>query len=338
MRKTFKNVKKSWRVSTLKKTTALIALITSSLALTACGSEDTPEEKLKNELNNVIENIGDSMNDVNTSTEAEAQEQMPNYTYEDGVLTVNIDVVFWRNILEEAGINAEDVEELIFAGESTAVRGCSIFVNVKKVTFGNGIITIGEDAFVNCDKLETVIMEDSVTTIESNVFLSCDSLSNVEFSANLERIGNNAFHDCISLTTLHIPASVKIIGNQALESCKALTTVTLEEGLESIGNSAFAGAGISELNIPSTVTYIGEYAMSCCPNLTSIVINEGIEKLNRCILAECPNLISVTLPASLTFIDENPMRDCNEALTVYGQAGSLAEKFANDYEIPFFAN
>ena len=55
MRKTFKNVKKSWRVSTLKKTTALIALITSSLALTACGSEDTPEEKLKNELNNVKE-------------------------------------------------------------------------------------------------------------------------------------------------------------------------------------------------------------------------------------------------------------------------------------------
>ena len=336
MRKTFKNVKKSCRVSTLKKTTALIALITSSLALTACGSDDTPEDKLKNELNNVIENIGDSMNGVNTSTEA--QTSIPNYTYEDGVLTVNIDVVCWRNILEEAGINAEDVEELIFAGESTTVRGCSIFVNVKKVTFGEGITTICEEAFVNCDKLETVIMEDSVTTIESNVFRSCDSLSNVEFSANLERIGNNAFHDCISLTTLHIPASVKLIGNQAFESCKALTTVKLEEGLEAIGNSAFAGAGISELNIPSTVTYIGEYAMSCCSDLTSIIINEGIEKLNRCILAECPNLMSVTLPASLTFIDENPMRDCNEALTIYGQAGSLAEEFANDYEIPFVAN
>ena len=111
----------------------------------------------------------------------------------------------------------------------------------------------------------------------------------------------------------------------------------MEEGLVSIGDSAFAGAGISELNIPSTVTYVGEFAMSCCQNLTSIIINEGIEKINRGILSECPNLTSVTLPASLTFIDENPMNDCNETLTIYGQAGSLAEQFAKDYEIPFVA-
>lgn len=335
MRKNFKNENKSWRVSTLTKTTALLAMLTATFALTACGSEDTPEEKFKSELKNAVENIENSMNDAATSKETETT--IPNYIYEDGVLTVNVDTIFWSDLLKEAGISADDVEELIFAGESTKARGCSIFKNVKKVTFGDGVTTICEEAFVNCDKLETVIMADSVTTIESNVFLSCDSLSNIEFSANLDRIGNNAFHDCISLTTLHIPASVTLIGNQAFESCQALTTVTLEEGLVSIGNSAFAGAGISELNIPSTVTYVGEFAMSSCQNLTSIIINEGIEKLNRGILAECPNLISVILPASLTFIDENPMSDCNEALTVYGQAGSLAEQLANDYGIFFVA-
>lgn len=332
MRRTFKNV---GNVTVGKKATCMIAMMAATLALTACGGEETPEEKLKNELSSALEDMGNSTNDANTSTET--QTQLPSYTYENGVLTINADTRGMSNLLKEDGINTDDVVEIIFAGNATKAENCSVFENVKKVTFGESVVTICESAFGDCDKLETVIMADNVTTIEKSAFWSCESLINVELSASLELIGNNAFHDCLSLTTLHIPASVKHISDQAFESCKALTTVTLEEGLESIGNAAFAGVVMSELNIPSTVTYMGDYAISSCPNLTSITIPDGIENLAKGVLAGCPNLTSVTIPASVTSAYENPFTDCNEALTIYGQAGSFAEKFASDYGFTFVA-
>lgn len=330
-----KNITNSTNVSLRKKTTCLIAMIATMFALTACGGEETPEEKLKNELNSALEDIGNSMNNADTSTEPETQ--LPSYTFENGVLTINTDTRGMANLLKEDGINADDVVEIIFAENATKVENCSMFENVKKVTFGESVITICQDAFSDCDKLETVIMADNVTTIEKSAFWSCDSLINVELSASLESIGNNAFHDCISLTTMNIPASVKRISDQAFESCIALTTITLEEGLESIGNAAFAGVAVAELNIPSTVTYMGDYAISSCPNLTSITIPVGVENLTKGVLAGCPNLTSVTIPASVTSAYENPFTDCNEALTIYGQTGSFAEKFANDYGFTFMA-
>lgn len=334
MRRNFKNERTATAKTIGKKTACMVAMMTAMFALTACGDEETPEEKLKNELSSAIEDIGNSMNNADTSTEPETQ--LPSYMFENGVLIINVDTKNIANLLKEDNIATDDVVEILFAGNATKADGCSTFKNVKKVTFGESVVTICQEAFSNCNNLETIIMADNVTTIEKSAFWSCDSLVNVKLSANLESIGDNAFHDCISLTTMNIPASVKRISNQAFESCRALTTITLEEGLESISNAAFAGVAVTELNIPSTVTYIGEYAISSCPNLTSIVLPNGIEQISKGALAGCPSLTSVTIPDSVTFIYENPIGE-NEALTIYGKAGSLAEKFATDYGFKFIA-
>ena len=334
MRRNFMNERTATTKTIGKKAACTIAMMTTVLALTACGGEETPEEKLKNELSSAIEDISNSMNDANTSTEQ--QTQLPSYTFENGVLTINADTRGMSNLLKEDGINTDDVVEIIFAGNATKADNCSSLKNVKKVTFGENVTTICEDAFSNCDLLETIIMADNVTVIEKSAFWSCESLINVELSTSLERIGNNAFHDCVSLATIHIPASVKYISDQAFESCIALTTITLEEGLESIGNAAFAGVAVTELNLPSTVKYIGSGGISSCPNLTSLVIPEGVEQIKQYTLGGCPSLTSLTIPESVTFIYENPIGE-NEALTIYGKAGSLAEKFATDYGFKFVA-
>lgn len=334
MRKIFKNESTSTKVNAARKTACMAAMAISMLALTACGDEKTPEEQFMEDLSNAVEDMGNAMNEATATTEP--QEELPSYTFENGVLTINADIKGIYGRLIEDGINADDVTEVIFAGNATKADGCSSFDNLTKVTIGEGVTTICQEAFNNLDKLETVIMADSVTTIEKSAFWSCDSLVNVELSESLEYIWEHAFHDCISLTTIHIPSSVKHIGNQVFESCRALESITLEEGLEGIGEAAFAGVPAAELIIPSTVTYIGNYAISSCPNLTSIVFPDGIENLNKGVLAGCPSLTSVTIPDSVTFIYDNPIGEI-EGLTIYGKAGSLAEQFASDFGFTFVA-
>ena len=109
-----------------------------------------------------------------------------------------------------------------------------------------------------------------------------------------------------------------------------------EKGEGIICGAAFAGVAVTELNLPSTVKSIGSGGISSCPNLTSLVIPEGVEQIKQYTLGGCPSLTSLTIPESVTFIYENPIGE-NEALTIYGKAGSLAEKFATDYGFKFVA-
>ena len=65
--------------------------------------------------------------------------------------------------------------------------------------------------------------------------------------------------------------------------------------------------------LPDTVTSIGTYAFKGCTGLTS-----------------------VTIPSSVKSINANSFADCNN-LTIYGQAGSYAETYANNNSISFVA-
>lgn len=61
MRRNFKNERTATAKTIGKKTACMVAMMTAMFALTACGDEETPEEKLKNELSSAIEDIGNSM-------------------------------------------------------------------------------------------------------------------------------------------------------------------------------------------------------------------------------------------------------------------------------------
>ena len=55
------------------------------------------------------------------------------------------------------------------------------------------------------------------------------------------------------------------------------------------------------LNLPSSLEFIGDYSL-CRIKVSSIVVPENITELGNSSLAECPELISVELPSTLTEI------------------------------------
>ena len=83
--------------------------------------------------------------------------------------------------------------------------------------------------------------------------------------------------------------------------------------LAAIEESAFEGIPAEYVEITENVTFIGARAFADCINLREIVI-----------------------PATVKHIDDSALEGSGK-VTVYGEAGSEAQRFATDNDIPFVA-
>ena len=77
------------------------------------------------------------------------------------------------------------------------------------------IISIGEEAFIDCSSLTSVTIPNSVTSIEEGVFAGCSLLTSVDIPTGVKHIGYWAFSGCSSLKKVAIPNSVTSIGEEA---------------------------------------------------------------------------------------------------------------------------
>lgn len=130
---------------------------------------------------------------------------------------------------------------------------------IKTIIIGDGVTSIGVDAFANCSSLTSVTIGDGVTILEAYTFYNCSSLTSVTIGSSVTIIGDYAFSYCSSLKSITIPDSVTSIGGCAFEYCRSLTSVT-------IGRS---------------VTRIKDYAISWCSNLKDIYFRGDLPDILR---------------------------------------------------------
>ena len=76
---------------------------------------------------------------------------------------------------------------------NTLIAGC------KATTIPNSVVEIGENAFYNCQSLETITIPNSITKIGISAFNACTALSAITLPENLTAIGEWAFDDCNNL-------------------------------------------------------------------------------------------------------------------------------------------
>lgn len=69
--------------------------------------------------------------------------------------------------------------------------------------------------------------------------------------------------------------------------------------------------------------------------ITSITIEDGITHIEALMALGCPNLTSITVPASVTVIEPNAFSSCGAGLTLYGPSGGAADAYARDNNIRF---
>ena len=125
---------------------------------------------------------------------------------------------------------------------------------------------------------------------------SITSFDEFQYFTGLTSIGFKAFQGCTSLTSVMIPEGVTSIENEAFDNCTSLTSVTIPSSVTSIGSSAFSGCtGECVVNCNFTSSYFLNGA-----KFTKVVIGEGVTIVNCSDLRNCSNLMSLTIPSSVT--------------------------------------
>ncbi len=150
-------------------------------------------------------------------------------------------------------------------------------------------------------------------------------------------IREHVFSYYTEITSVVIPDSVKSIGDFAFAGCDQLTSATISGD---VGNDAFVGcSALKEVTFLPTVQVIGENAFQQCA-FKSIVFPDGLKSIGRNAFSYNMELESITLPASLEYIDAESFVTCDFLLYIYFLGTQAQWKAINgsaiaDYIYPF---
>lgn len=140
---------------------------------------------------------------------------------------------------------------------------------------------------------ESYIVPNGVTSICDGAFAECESLTSIEMPNGVTSIGEYAFYDCYNLTSVKMPNSVTSIGEAAFWCCGSLTSIKIPSGVKSISDSAFSASGLTSIEIPSGVTGIYFAAFKDCDKLKSIKIPSSVTSIGDFAFDYCISLTDV---------------------------------------------
>jgi hypothetical protein len=101
--------------------------------------------------------------------------------------------------------------------------------NDSSVTVPEGVVAIGEEAFMGKSTLEVVHLPASLRSIERHAFSGCHKLSSLVFPEGITNFGYGAFSDCTSLTSVEIPKGVRTLHSALFSGCSNLKTAILSK-------------------------------------------------------------------------------------------------------------
>lgn len=232
-------------------------------------------------------------------------------------------------------------------------------VTIPEEVSGYRVIAISEYAFDRCRYIKEFVMPSTLQTIESRAFANCDALETVYIPKNVSKIANNAFYESAAIKSISvspdnttfdsrsncnaiietasnklvrgcdnsfIPFGVTTIGYESFLQVHNLTYLQIPESVTNIEYRAFYSSGLVHVEALESLKIISSYAFANCKSLEYFNM-PGLEWISDDAFQECTSLTEITLPSTLTTLENHAFFNCTGLKIVHSE---VAEPFVID--------
>lgn len=191
----------------------------------------------------------------------------------------------------------------------TGYGGEEIHLVFPAKIYGKPVVEIN-DNFFSSQYLETVVIPEGVIYIGERAFVRQKNLRNIHLPNTIEKIGPFAFYDCASLMEIKIPPKVNIIRQFTFGNCINLKTVMIPEGLQEIETQSFRScSSLEKINFPESLQILGSEAFAYCKSLKEISFPTSMDSLGKKLFKECRNLENIKAPVYVKEVKEYAFED-----------------------------
>lgn len=92
---------------------------------------------------------------------------------------------------------------------------------ITGVTIAEGVSSVGDYAFLNCQQLRSCTLPESLYTVGIQSFANCLSLAQITLPAGLQSLGDYAFSGCSSLRSVEFLGDAPVIGGHSFSGVTA---------------------------------------------------------------------------------------------------------------------
>jgi len=225
--------------------------------------------------------------------------------------------------------------------------------SISQAIIEDDVTSIGDRAFVDCNRITEITIPTSVTSI-GKYALNCDNLTVINVDSNnptytsvdgvlfnKNRTGLIRYPKGKTETTYEIPNGVTKIEDGAFSGCSKLTSITIPVSVTDIGNMVLDRcSGLTEINVDSNnPAYVSVDGVLFSADKTELIrypggktettyeIPESVNKIANGTFDSCSNFTSINIPDNVNSIGKWAFSVCRglTSITIPDSVASIGE-------------
>ena len=207
----------------------------------------------------------------------------------------------------------QEVKDLVIPGEAGRVSDLAFMFcdGVERLTVQEGVTSLGMYSFWECFSLVHVELPSTLISIEEEAFSECYKLQQVVFKEGLKRIDDYAFY-FTRMQEAILPSTLERIGYASFAYCDSLKCLVMQGGNAAMDTYAFYGCtSLESVKLSPRQAQVGAYAFYGCKAMTSLDLGESVELISQYAFYGCNHLTQVSFPASVIDVGSTAFSHCN---------------------------
>lgn len=241
---------------------------------------------------------------------AEITEQMKDYnatilqlTNKVSELTAKVDEI--TGDVVSVGKCGDNINYVLYSDGKLILKGTG-----EMYDYASALESSGEKSpFYENDKIKSVVISEGITSVGEFAFIYCNKLKSAILPTTLTKIKRNGFMPHIDEYVIH-------------QNLYGLTEITIPSKVTEIAKYAFSGTAIKSVTIPVSVATVGEMAFGECQNLETVRYSGKV--IGDRMFVRCLKLKNFTITQSTKEIVGGCFNYC-ENLTLIIYEGTISE-------------